>query len=1055
MQAAPPVEVSTVQKNTGTEPTRAVNAGKEAPAHSQMAVSRAPPPPPPDSAANLPLRPEQILYLQRMRGNRHVQRQVERRLSARDPRGKPEATSDLVDDHTGDAPSEGGAASLVLSVEPPREPTASNLVIEDLAAAEGPPVLPLSDGAAEPAVNAPQSDITGPTLPDAISAGAQDQTRDAPPDFRDIAANDGAASGSDKLVVQRWSLGGIVESVAGTLSSAAEGALAGIRSRIEGVVGGLQSGWNRLTAMASGVARTVSQGLQAAGDRLRSLASAAVSGLRSGWSALQEGASSLAQGVISRIQGGLQTVTGSIGAIAQAIINLDARSLQAAWNRLRALLGGVWQQAQTLARGLTQRMATLWNSLRARFTSIGRSLADAARSIVNQLRSISEAVRNQIVAAWNGLQERARELGGIAGGIMRAIQAVVERLVSFARRIWDGIASGWAALQERLGAAIQSIGSRISDIIGQLRRQAQSVWAGIAGLFGRLRAWAARQMDRALSGVRVLWNAIRNFGIGQLIDTIIKCAPFLRAVRDAVQNPDSVLRPIAQAIAAKISEAMPARAEQVARARVAGRGTESALTPKATSGGPVVQRSVDHMLIQRQALEQPIDQGTLWRGFWFVLTEKWNEFWANPIANILHILWDLIAFWETVPRDLRGLVSDLERACERMTTLGLGFWRHLIDIPLIILRRVNQILLDLFPLFVLLSTAVGAIAGGIGGTVGGAILTFMAGGAGAAPGAGGGIAGGAGVGFGFAMGVGEGLLVSYITVELLTAVKAWADLSFVEQTEKEQAEDLDQMVSSSIGAAIAGILWLISAIGGQIAKRLKINLRPGGAAQRFFEGVKRGFRGGSPFRRGRVRVIEIDSPSGLRASEPVYQNGRWEWNLYDAETGARFCTIYAEAPSAAESPTGGPRLTLTPKEAVMPDGEIVNLQAKGFSWTPESLRLAIESYQRKFGVRPPELGGEIDWSNLANFQFEYAGIRAANPGMSPDAIGIEAAKKISFGKHRITVGYGDFSVRMSNFGDVKVNVKGQTHTLVDVPKDVYIEARPTSGGGTPGGGANQ
>jgi hypothetical protein len=1012
------------------------------------------------------LRPEQILYLQRMRGNRHVQRQVEWRLSARDPHSKSNAASDLVNDAPGAGIRlENGAASLAFSAELPAEGPPSKLAIDHLADAEGPPAQPLGDGAGASAASAPQIDTSNLTLHDAISGNTQDQTGDLPPSFKYIAANEDVALGTYKVVVQRWSLSGIVESVAGALSSAAEAALAGIRSRIEGVVGGLQSGWSRLTSMASGVARTVSQGLQTAGDRLRGLASAGVNSLKSGWSALQQAASSLAEGVISRIQGGLQTVTGSIGAIAQAIINLDARGLQGAWNRLRALLGGVWQQAQTLARGLTQRMGVLWNSLRVRFTSIVRTLADTGRSIVNQLRAISEAVRDRVVAAWNGLQEQARQLGGIAGGVMRAIQAVVDRLVSFARRIWDAIASGWTALQERVGAAIQSIGNRISDIIRQLRRQAQTIWAGIAGLFSRLRAWAARQMDRALSGVRVLWNVIRNFGIGRLIETIVKCAPFLRAVREAVQNPDSVLRPIAQAIAAKISEAMPARAEQVARARIAGRGTESALTPKSAAGGGIVQRSVDHTLIQRQALEQPIDQGTLWRGFWFVLTDKWNEFWANPIANILHILWDLIAFWETVPRDLRGLVSDLERACERMTTLGLGFWRHLIDIPLIIWRRVNQILLDLFPLFVLLSTAVGAIAGGIGGTVGGAILTFMAGGAGAAPGAGVGVAGGAGIGFGFAMGVGEGLLVSYIVAELLTVVKAWADLSFVEQTEEEQAEDLDQMVSSAIGAAIAGILWLISAIGGQIAKRLKINLRPGGAAQRFFEGVKRGFRGGSPFRRGRgtgedgqgpkpgeeVRVIEIDSPSRLRASEPIYQNGRWEWNLYDAETGARFCEVYADAPSASTNPTGGPRLTLTPKEAVMPDGTIVNLQAKGFSWTPESLRLAIESYQRKFGIRPAELGGEIDWSNLANFQVEYARIRAANPGMSPDAIGIEAAKQISFGKHRISVGYGDFKVRMSNFGDV--NVKGQA--LVDVPQDVYIEARPTSGGGTPGGGANQ
>ncbi len=64
-------------------------------------------------------------------------------------------------------------------------------------------------------------------------------------------------------------------------------------------------------------------------------------------------------------------------------------------------------------------------------------------------------------------------------------------------------------------------------------------------------------------------------------------------------------------------------------------------------------------------------------------------------------------------------------------------------------------------------------------------------------------------------------------------------------------EDLEQMVDSAIGLGIAVVLFLLSAIAGELAKGLKFRLTPGGAAERFISGVQRGFRGGSPFRRGR------------------------------------------------------------------------------------------------------------------------------------------------------------------------------------------------------------
>jgi hypothetical protein len=57
----------------------------------------------------------------------------------------------------------------------------------------------------------------------------------------------------------------------------------------------------------------------------------------------------------------------------------------------------------------------------------------------------------------------------------------------------------------------------------------------------------------------------------------------------------------------------------------------------------------------------------------------------------------------------------------------------------------------------------------------------------------------------------------------------------------------------------------------------------------------------------------------------------------------------------------------------------------------------------------------------------------------------EAIRHISFRNHRITIGYGNFSVRMSKFGDVMI--KGQV--LQNVPQHVEIDAKPSSSTVTP------
>ena len=189
---------------------------------------------------------------------------------------------------------------------------------------------------------------------------------------------------------------------------------------------------------------------------------------------------------------------------------------------------------------------------------------------------------------------------------------------------------------------------------------------------------------------------------------------------------------------------------------------------------------------------------------------------------------------------------------------------------------------------------------------------------------------------------------------------------------------------------------------------------------------------------GRPEIL-VDSPARVTATEFVQDpGGGWTCELFDSQTGAKYG--YAEVEATPQGkPSGGPHLTIDPTNARLPNGDPVNLKSNGFSWTPESLRAAMDAFKRKFGSEPRNMDGLIAWSNLLNFQRAFARIRAANPGMSLRLVAEQAAREISFGKHRIGLGYGDISVEFGNFGDVTAP---NGDVLTNVPKYVYIHAKP-------------
>jgi hypothetical protein len=202
---------------------------------------------------------------------------------------------------------------------------------------------------------------------------------------------------------------------------------------------------------------------------------------------------------------------------------------------------------------------------------------------------------------------------------------------------------------------------------------------------------------------------------------------------------------------------------------------------------------------------------------------------------------------------------------------------------------------------------------------------------------------------------------------------------------------------------------------------------------------------------GAIRVIKLESVEQIRASEPVpavNEDGEplLYWNLSDSKSGAVFSEVEVDLSDPANP--GPPDQLLTPKEATIPGTlEKVKLEAD-FPFTDASLAKNRAVWEARFARPLENYGGSLGKENLGNFQHEFGQIREANPGMSPTEIGNLAIRKISFGRGRISEGYGDLSVELDGFENVKVaEGKHAGEQVPDAPTVVKVNALKTPSGG--------
>jgi len=185
--------------------------------------------------------------------------------------------------------------------------------------------------------------------------------------------------------------------------------------------------------------------------------------------------------------------------------------------------------------------------------------------------------------------------------------------------------------------------------------------------------------------------------------------------------------------------------------------------------------------------------------------------------------------------------------------------------------------------------------------------------------------------------------------------------------------------------------------------------------------------------RGNLRTTK---PEFVRTTD--FPEGAWKWSLYDEVSGAKVCETYVKTTGNQREPVGWGNW-LEAKQALLPSGERVQVNAKGFRWSDAAWDSAMNGYREMFGSAPPNASGELARSNLAVFQKNFAQIRAEHPGWSNQQIADEAVKSTPFGTTRLERGYGDMRVKASDYGSA--TVRGVE--LSDVPRAVTVEALPT------------
>ena len=645
------------------------------------------------------------------------------------------------------------------------------------------------------------------------------------------------------------------------------GFFASIRRRLSGIGDGIRTGW---TSVSSGVGEVV-DGLRERGvgalDVIRAAGAGVSNFVRSVATSLPNSATAAFTAIRGAVLAPITAIIGGATRVRDAVLRLDADGLAAAWSSIAGLASEAWSAAQAMAGAVGRALSGLWDGAAAGFRSVVDSARAGANAVVDGLVGLASSATSRLGALWSRVEGLGSDLTSADSWGGAVIGRIGGALLSGAQRAWSTAQSGWQHARNVAGSVGSSIVSGARGAWNAVSGAATSAWDAAGHAWTRVKDGVGAAADRITGGLRSFVRRVRSFSVTSLVAKLHKYGQAMTGLGTLVADPVSTIEPYAEGIAGKLSAGMPAAASDAVAPHMAAAVRGESRAPAASAVPAPVQRQVTDA--STEAVARTTSSGAeMWAGLGAAFTDKWAKLDVKKMA--LDGLKSLVWPWPKIGEELTGIGADMSKAWGNLFSPRnlfddpLGFFQDLwsdlmklLDFPLILWRRLNNIALLLLGPITIARTGIGFIGGSLAGTVLGGIAGALAGvGIGAAPGAGAGFGvggvGGAGLGFGVAMGLGQAFLVSFAAGEAAALAKVLADLFTTRQTRQEKADDYNTAADSGLALGITAILVGLGWIGGRIAAACASVLRgflPASVLaviDEFAAGVRAARKGGLP-----------------------------------------------------------------------------------------------------------------------------------------------------------------------------------------------------------------
>lgn len=455
---------------------------------------------------------------------------------------------------------------------------------------------------------------------------------------------------------------------------------------------------------------------------------------------------------------------------------------------------------------LTGKFNEIKEFARSSFKNIKNALGNALAGLTSPMTLVKSAFAimdsGALSAAWKALSSGAN-------AIWRTVKSVVDGILSFGSGIWNTVAGYVTSLFDNVGSLLNSRLFRL--LPDSLQSAARYLYNTIRSLWESIRDFWTDFWKRITAFIHDLLASIENFVrqiISYAINKVIATVKTLKEVYDFVtlfvNDPEAVISPILDRIAGKIEAESPGKAREVAQQKM-----DEALSKGqiSTSVGGIIQKKPDGKIERNTATRDEVNDALEIK-----LSEKWEELKAIGIRKML---WDTVVnmfwppatiraigheFYELWNTDWSNAVDSLfppRNIFDDFSGFFHDLWSNfliLLDFPLALWRRLNNILMLLMGYVTIILVLVGFVGGGIAG--GGAFSVPVA-------------FAGAWAGLQLSAALGYGLFISFILAESSSALKAFLDLFTARQTRKEKDLDYIQIASSTIGMGVAIVIAII------------------------------------------------------------------------------------------------------------------------------------------------------------------------------------------------------------------------------------------------------